>query len=65
MIKIDERKNCHEYCRVSKLCKAKGSNGTNPYDCGTYFMIEDRLTDAEDIRQEQMRSLGEYEEDEE
>ena len=61
---IDPNKNCHEYCPYSRLCKyAKGSNGMDPDDCGTYYKIDDILAEARDIAREQRRELEEEEDD--
>ena len=57
-------RNCHEYCTYAKMCRyAKGSNGMNPYDCGTYYKLEDITNEARDIeREERMRREQEFEE---
>lgn len=61
---IDPNKNCHKYCRLAKCCRfAEGSNGQDPYECGTFYKLDDLLNDARDIKEEQERSRGEAEED--
>ena len=53
-------KNCHEYCRYGKMCRyAKGSNGIDPYDCGTYYKLEDIAEEAREIMMEQRRMKAE------
>lgn len=38
-------KNCHEYCPYSRCCYAKGSPGTDPFQCANAWRIEDILMD--------------------
>ena len=61
MNNIDPNKNCHEYCPLGKYCRyANGSNGSDPYECGTYYKLEDIIADARDILEEQRKSLDDY-----
>jgi hypothetical protein len=61
---FDKTKNCHEYCPLRKCCRyAKGEIGLDPYDCGTYYKLDDLMNEARDIAKEQKKWL-EDEEDE-
>lgn len=42
---IDSTKNCREYCRLSRLCYAKGNAGQDPWECPNAWKIEDILMD--------------------
>lgn len=65
-IKRIDSNNCHSRCRLGKLCRyAVGSDDTIPEECGTYYKLLDLLSDAEDIRKEQEKSMKEYEGDDE
>ena len=59
MTNIDPNKNCHAYCPLSRMCRyAKGSHGVDPYECGTYYKLDDIRNEARDIEEEQRSSLG-------
>ena len=61
---IEQNKNCHEYCPYRKQCRyAKGENGINPEDCAMYWKIDDIMNETDDIREEQRRSRGDYEDE--
>ena len=63
-MKINNDKNCHEYCPIAKCCRyALGSEGQDPEECGTYFKLLDLIEDAKDIKREQEKSMKDYEED--
>ena len=60
MSNIDPNKNCHEYCLYGKMCRyAKGENGLDPYECGTYYKLDDIESEARDIAMEQRRAKAE------
>lgn len=60
MYNIDPNKNCHDYCRFGKLCRyAKGENGADPEECGTYYKLEDIEAEAREIQLEQRRIKAE------
>ena len=64
MHNIDPNKNCHNYCPYRKQCRyAKGENGINPEDCAMYWKIDDIMNETDDIREEQRRSRGDYEDE--
>ena len=64
MTDIDPTKNCHSYCHYRKQCRyAKGENGINPEDCAMYWKIDDIMNETDDIREEQRRSRGDYEDE--
>ena len=55
---IDPNKNCHEYCIYRKMCRyAKGENGKDPYDCGTFYKLDDLNNEAKEIREEQEKNF--------
>lgn len=57
---IDPNKNCHEYCVYGKMCRyAKGENGKNPDDCGTFYKLDDLNNEAKEIRKEQEKRFEE------
>ena len=64
MNSIDPNKNCHEYCPIAKYCRfAKGNNGENPEECGTYYKLLDLINDANDIKYEQERRMQVYDDE--
>jgi hypothetical protein len=60
-IRPDE--NCHEYCIYGKACKelfhVTGSNGIDPFECGTFCKLHDLAMEARYIALEQARERGE------
>lgn len=63
MPRIEQDRNCHEYCLYGKACKelfhTTGSNGVDPFECGTYYKLDDLAMEARDIAREQARERGE------
>lgn len=57
---IDPNKNCHSYCPYGKLCRyAKGENGQDPDDCGTFYKLDDLNNEAKEIEMEERRAIAE------
>lgn len=47
MNKVDQTKNCHEYCRWGKQCRyMDGENGLDPAMCAMYWKINGIMTDS-------------------
>ena len=53
---MEDKRNCHEYCRYSRYCHRYGQTGLDPDDCVNALVIEkvswdveqDRISEPED-----------------
>ena len=57
--------NCHNYCRYSRWCNAKGEIGIKEFDCPNYWHWDDVYMEAERDREYENEDnlCGDYEDD--